>query len=169
MFRDASRQRGFGAVEVGEETLAALLEACRRSGDVDSLEEAVSLLCEYGVRPPQALMTYLSGNTRKGPESAMYKLHFGQGTESEQAWRRIRGTNSDANLKRIKSNMDDVWDSLANDDWRGWGDGGSETENGEGDTGEAKKAADSPAREPARVWRFDGKVQSMRTLPLSQQ
>ena len=138
--------------------MAALLEACRRSGDVDSLEEAVGLLCEYGVQPPPLLMKYLGTRGEKRvAEGALYKQFF-KGEEQEK--RELAATmTADANMRRIKAQMNDIWDEAMIDVLGERGDGSRAGDGGDrGETGEegAKK------QEPPRVWTFNGKVASMR-------
>ena len=90
-------------------------------------------------------------------EGALYKQFF-KGEEQEK--RELAATmTADANMRRIKAQMNDIWDEAMIDVLGERGDG-SRAGNG-GDRGETGEEG-MKKQEPPRVWTFNGKVASMR-------
>ena len=176
-------------VVVDEETLAALLEACRRSGDAETSEEALRLLERYGVRPPRALYAYLRPG-EKG-HSRLYDKIFGSDDDERRA-----GANQVEEFvanRLVSNNLRRVQDSVIGDAYRTVStttsqhreggfvnhyerDGIGESEGSsfysrrprrksDGDRSGEERPDEKPSAPPVettRVWSFNGRAASMK-------
>lgn len=66
---------GLGGVEVSEDIYSALLEACVRSGAASGASDGVRVLKSKGIKPPGAIMSYLSVGQIESP---LYDAVFGK-------------------------------------------------------------------------------------------
>ena len=100
---------------------------------------------------------------KRSSEGALYKQFF-KGEEQEK--RELAATmTADANMRRIKAQMDEVWDEAMIDVLGERGDGWSDEEEDDGaDGGAGKTQKPAGKQEQPRVWTFNGKVASMRFL-----
>jgi len=69
---ESFRNIDFG-IEVNEATLAGLVDACQRSGESDSIQEAMAFLYSMGIVPPKHIMAYIEKDKGK---SDLYKRFF---------------------------------------------------------------------------------------------
>jgi pentatricopeptide repeat protein len=177
-------------VVVDEDTLAALLEACRRSGDAASSEEALRLLERYGVRPPRQLFAYLRPGEKgvNAKKSALYEKIFGDDERSAKGG----GVEEFVANKVVASNLRRVQGSVIGDAYRAVGagvgtfnpyddarrdDSGKSEGNfysrkprrSDGSRGDDDIYKEIPKAEAetTRVWTFDGRAASMKIRELS--
>ena len=177
IFRSAARKQGgvvAGEAIVDEDTLAALVEACRRSGDAENTEEALRLLAKYGVRPPEQLLDYLRSSDEKDrnmQRSSLYDNFFGQEDKNDFVANKVVSRN----LKRVtESVIGDAYEgiqrevSFTGDDKNFYSrrprratstNSKPSTEPGVHSSVPGAKAKSSP--EKARVWTFDGQRASV--------